>query len=168
MALVVIGGTFIAGHIPDEVPLLLPTILAVVAAALLLVNVYLTSTIKGFAWAVFRQVFGWSLVGYGVIAGLLMFVFIRDDIPGDVMTFLIAMLVIFADQHPVAVRVLGRALPAREPVASNEPQVTGNRHHRGPHGDAESSRGNRSADPSAGDNTGPVRSPGFGTMHSAL
>jgi hypothetical protein len=101
MALVVIGGTFIAGHIPDNVPLLLPTILAVAAAALLLLNIYLTSTLKPFAWGVFRQVFGWSLAGYGVIAALLLFVFIRDDIPGDVMTFLTAMLVIFAVNIPL-------------------------------------------------------------------
>jgi hypothetical protein len=101
MALVVIGGTYIAAHIPDDVPLLLPTLLAVAAAVLLAVNVYLTSTLKPFAWGVFRQVFGWSLVGYGVISALLMFVFIRDDIPGDVMTFLIAMLVIFAVNIPL-------------------------------------------------------------------
>ena len=30
-----------------------------------------------------------------------MFVFLRDDIPGDVMTFLIAMLVIFAVNIPL-------------------------------------------------------------------
>jgi hypothetical protein len=101
MILVVIGGTYIAGHIPDDVPLLLPTILAVAAAVLLAVNLYLTSTLKPFAWGVFKQVFGWTLVGYGAIAALLMFVFIRDDIPGDVMTFLVVMLVIFAFNIPL-------------------------------------------------------------------
>jgi hypothetical protein len=101
MTLVVIGGIYIAANIPDEVPLLFPTILAVAAGALLVLNLYLTSTLKPFAWGVYRQVFGWSLVGYGVIAALLMFVFIRDNIPGDVMTFLIAMLVIFAVNIPL-------------------------------------------------------------------
>ena len=101
MALVVIGGTYIAGHIPDDVPLLLPAILAVAAAVLLVLNLYLLSTVQPFAWGAFKQVFGWSLVGYGVISALLMFVFLRDDIPGDVMTFLIAMLVIFAVNIPL-------------------------------------------------------------------
>jgi hypothetical protein len=101
MVLVVTGGTYIAAHIPDEVPLTLPTLLAVAAGILLALNVYLTSTLKPFAWAVFRQVFAWSLAAYGVISALLMFVFIRDDIPGDVMTFLIAMLVIFAINIPL-------------------------------------------------------------------
>jgi len=76
MALVVIGGTYIAAHIPDDVPLLLPTLLAAAAAILLVANIYLTATLKPFAWGVFRQVFGWSLVGYGVISALLMFVFL--------------------------------------------------------------------------------------------
>lgn len=101
MSLVVAGGIFIAAHIPREVPLLLPTILAVVAAVLLGLNLYLTSTLKDFAWPVFRLVFGWSLAAYAVIAGLLMFVFLRDDIPNDVMTFLIAMLVIYAVNVPL-------------------------------------------------------------------
>jgi hypothetical protein len=101
LALVVVGGTFIAAHIPKEVPLLLPTILAVAAAVLLLFNVYLTATLKEFAWSVFKQVFAASLAAYAVIAGLLMFVFIRDDIPGDVMTFLISMLVIYAINIPL-------------------------------------------------------------------
>lgn len=101
MILVITGATYIAGHIPDEVPLLLPTILAIAAAALLAYNLYLVSTLKQFAWRIFKQVFGWSLAGYGVIAGLLIFVFLRDDIPGDVLTFLIAMLVIFAINIPL-------------------------------------------------------------------
>lgn len=101
MVLVVTGGTFIAAHIPDDVPLLIPTLLAIAAALLLVYNLYLLSTIKPFAWGVFRQVFGWSLAGYGVISALLMFVFLRDDIPGDVMTFLIAMLVIYAVNIPL-------------------------------------------------------------------
>jgi hypothetical protein len=101
LALIVTGGTFIAGHIPNEVPLLLPTILAVASALLLLVNIYLTATLKDFAWGVFKLVFAWSLAAYGVIAALLMFVFLRDDIPGDVMTFLVVMLIIYAINIPL-------------------------------------------------------------------
>ena len=101
MILVVIGGTFIAGHVPNEVPLLLPTILLIGACALLAVNVYLLSRITTFSWSTFRHVFIRSLVGYGVIAGLLAYVFIRDDIPNDVMAFLGAMLLVFALDIPL-------------------------------------------------------------------
>jgi len=101
MALVIIGGTFIAAHIPRDVPLLLPSILAVVAGALLLLNLILVRGIEQFAWGVFRLVFVWSFAGYGVIAALLVYVFVRGDIPGDVMGFLAAMLVIYALDIPL-------------------------------------------------------------------
>lgn len=101
MILVVIGGTFIAAHIPRNVPLLLPTVLMVVAYGLFVVNVVLLSRIRDFAWGVFSLVFTRSLAGYGVIAGLLTYVFLRDDIPNDVMAFLAAMLVLFALDIPL-------------------------------------------------------------------
>jgi hypothetical protein len=101
MILVVVGGTFIAAHIPKEVPLLLPTILAIAAAVVLVLNLYLTASLKDFAWPVFKLVFAWALAAYAVIAALLMFVFLRDDIPSDVMTFLIAMLIIYAVNIPL-------------------------------------------------------------------
>lgn len=101
MALVVIGGTYIAAHIPREVPLLLPTILVVVAGALLLVNLLLLRGIEEFAWNTFRLVFTWSLAGYGVIAALLTYVFVQGNIPGDVMGFLAAMLVVYALDIPL-------------------------------------------------------------------
>ena len=101
MALIVIGGTYIAAYIPKDVPLLIPTILVVVAAALLLVNVVLLRGIKDFDWNTFRLVFAWSLAGYGVIAALLTYVFLKGDIPGDVMSFLAAMLVVYAFNIPL-------------------------------------------------------------------
>jgi len=101
MVLVVIGGTFIAAHIPRDVPLLLPAVLMVTGYALLVVNLFLLTRIKDFAWATFRLVFSRSLAGYGVIAALLTYVFVRDDIPNDVMAFLATMLVLFALDIPL-------------------------------------------------------------------
>jgi hypothetical protein len=101
MALVIIGATYIAGHIPRDVPLLLPAILMIAGYALLIVNLYLLSRLKDFAWGTFRQVFIRSLAGYGVIAALLAYVFIRDDIPNDVMAFLAGMLILFAIDIPL-------------------------------------------------------------------
>jgi hypothetical protein len=101
IVLVVIGGTFIAGHIPNHVPLLLPTILLIAGYATLLLSGYLLSRIDNFAWGTFRLVFSRSLAGYGVIAGLLIYVFVRGDIPNDVMAFLAAMLILFALNIPL-------------------------------------------------------------------
>jgi len=101
MILVVIGGTFIAGHVPKHVPLLLPSILLAAACVLLIANLFLLSRVTAFSWSTFRLVFSRSLAGYGVIAGLLTYVFIRGDIPNDVMAFLAAMLLIFALDIPL-------------------------------------------------------------------
>jgi hypothetical protein len=113
MILVVTGGIYMAGHIPNDVPTLLPTILTAVAALILLANVIMLAQVKHFAWPIFKQVAGWSLVGYGVISGLLLWVFIRDDIPSDVMTLLSASLVIFAVNIPL---LFGFSVARYQPV----------------------------------------------------
>jgi hypothetical protein len=116
MVLVVIGGTYIAAHIPREVPLLLPTLLLIAAAAVLAVNIFMLGRVRRFNWAMFRLVFGWSLAGYGVIAGLLVYVFLKGSIPDDVMGFLAGMLVIYALNIPL---LLGFSVARYQPVESS-------------------------------------------------
>jgi hypothetical protein len=118
MTLVVTAGIYMAGHIPDDVPTLLPTILTAVAAVILAINVVMLARLKRFAWPIFRQVAGWSLVGYGVISALLLWVFIRDDIPNDVMTLLAASLVIFAVNIPL---LFGFSVARYQPTESPNP-----------------------------------------------
>ena len=113
MTLVVSGGIYMAAHIPDDVPTLLPTALTVLATVILVANVVMLSRVERFAWPIFRQVAGWSLAGYGVISGLLFWVFIRDAIPNDVMTLLTASLVIFAVNIPLH---FGFAVARYQPV----------------------------------------------------
>jgi hypothetical protein len=115
MVLVISGGIYMAGHIPDDVPTLVPSILTAIAAVILAVNVVMLARVKPFAWAIFRQVAGWSLVGYGVISALLLWVFLRDDIPGDVMTLLAASLVIYAVNIPL---LFGFSVARYQPVES--------------------------------------------------
>jgi hypothetical protein len=113
MVLVVSGGIYMAGHIPNDVPTLLPTVLTAIAAVILVANVVMLARVERFAWALFRQVAGWSLVGYSVISGLLLWVFIRDDIPSDVMSLLTATLVIFAVNIPL---LFGFSVARYQPV----------------------------------------------------
>jgi hypothetical protein len=102
-----------AGHIPEEVPTLIPTLLTIAGAAILAVNIVMLARVRQFAWRMFRQVFLWSLVGYGVISGLILWVFIRDDIPSDVMTLLTASLAIFALNIPL---LFGFSVARYQPV----------------------------------------------------
>jgi hypothetical protein len=99
--LVVIGGTYIAAKLPNDVNLTLPFVLAAAASVLLVANIVLTSRLKDFAWDYFYLVARWSLAAYLVTAGMLEYIFIRDRIPDDVMVYLTVMLVIYAVNIPL-------------------------------------------------------------------
>lgn len=121
MLLVIIGGIFIAGHLPREVPLTVPVILLVAAAVLLAVNVYLLSTLRDFDWKTFFLVAKWSLLAYLVIAGLLEYVFAYDHTPGRVLAVLTGMLVIYAVDIPLLFAFSVARYQTPEPAASTEP-----------------------------------------------
>ena len=82
LALVVVGGIYMAAHIDHSGTLVPPTVLAIAAALVLVVNAVLLARIREFAWAKFFRVFGWALLAYLVIAGILEFVFVYDHTPG--------------------------------------------------------------------------------------
>jgi hypothetical protein len=99
--LVVSGGVYTAAHLPRHVPQG-PTIALLSAAVVLLVlNASLLSRIEGFAWGRFRQVAGWVLAAYVVIAGMLEYVFVYDHTRGTQLLILTAMLAVFAVNIPL-------------------------------------------------------------------
>ena len=101
LALIVIGGIYTASHLPRHVPQG-PTIALLIAAVLLLAaNVVLLSRIEQFNWRVFRQVAGWVLLAYAVIAGMLEYVFIYDHTRGTQLLILTLMLAVFAVNIPL-------------------------------------------------------------------
>jgi hypothetical protein len=101
LALVVIGGIYMAAQIDRSVTLAPPLVLAIVAGMVLLVNVVLLSRIREFAWDTFFRVFGWTLLVYLTIAGILEYVFVYDHTPGRQLALFSAMLFIFAIDVPL-------------------------------------------------------------------
>jgi hypothetical protein len=101
LALVVVGGVYMAAQIGHPATLVPPVILAIAAGLVLLVNIVLLARIKAFAWNKFFQVFGWALVAYLVIAGILEYVFIYDHTPGRQLTLFSVMLAMFAIDVPL-------------------------------------------------------------------
>ena len=101
LALVVAGGVYLAAHLPKHVSLAPTTTLVALAAIGVLVNLYLLSQIKGFDWEKFFLVAKWSLLAYGLIAGALEYIFIKDGTKGSVLTLMSATLVIFALNLPI-------------------------------------------------------------------
>jgi hypothetical protein len=115
LALVVVGGVYMAAQIGHPATLVPPVILAIAAGLVLLVNIVLLARIKAFAWNKFFQVFGWALVAYLVIAGILEYVFIYDHTPGRQLTLFSVMLAMFAIDVPL---LLAFSVARYQPVPS--------------------------------------------------
>jgi hypothetical protein len=103
LALIVIGGIYLAAHLPRHVPLG-PAIGLLAASALLLVgNMIALSRVRDFAWDRFFEVGKWSLLAYAVIAGMIEYAFLRDHIRGGALVILTLSLVVFAVHVPMLV-----------------------------------------------------------------
>ncbi len=101
MALVIIGGIYMASHLPRPVSLTPAILLTLVASALLLLNIGFLSHLKDFAWKTFYAVAKWSLLAYAIIAGTIEFIFIFDKTRGSTLLLFSAILLIFAVNIPI-------------------------------------------------------------------
>jgi hypothetical protein len=101
MALVIIGGIYMAAHLPARVSLALPIGCLAAAGALVLANLVQLARLGKFAWSTFFLVAKWSLVAYLVITGLLEYVFVLDGTRGSSLAVMTVALAIFAVDVPV-------------------------------------------------------------------
>jgi hypothetical protein len=95
LALMVIGGVYVAAHLPSHVSLALPTILSALAGTLWVINAALLSRIPDFAWNSFFKVARWTLLAEGAVAAMLEYVFVFDGTRGSVLFLMSSALVIF-------------------------------------------------------------------------
>jgi hypothetical protein len=98
---VAIGEIFNAAYLPKHAPTSVAIAILIVAAALEATNLFLVSRIQDFAWNRFKQVAGWFLVAYAVIAGMIEYAFVYDDTRGTQLVILTLMLVLFMLNVPV-------------------------------------------------------------------
>jgi hypothetical protein len=103
LALIVAAGIYLAAHLPHQVPLT-PAIVLLAASALLLVgNLLALSRVQGFAWGRFFEVARWALLAYIVVAGMIEYAFLRDQVSGGALVVLTLSLVVFAVHVPVLI-----------------------------------------------------------------
>ncbi len=103
LALIVAAGIYLAAHLPHQVPLT-PAIALLAASALLLVgNLLALSRVQGFAWGRFFEVARWALLAYIVVAGMIEYAFLRDQVSGGALVVLTLSLVVFAIHVPVLI-----------------------------------------------------------------
>jgi len=101
LSLIVVGGIYLAAHIPGPVSMTPAIALWAVAALLLVVNAGLLRRLPSFAWGRFRQVGGWALLAYGISAGMLEYVFVTDRVPATELIWLTLMLIVYALDIPL-------------------------------------------------------------------
>ncbi len=100
LAAVVVGGVWLGSHAPRRPQLALPTVLLVVAAALLVIGITMVSRVAGFSWNTFVRVGRWALLAYIIAAGMIEFAFVRNHTRGAPLAVVTGMLVVFALDVP--------------------------------------------------------------------
>jgi hypothetical protein len=105
LALIVVGGIYMAAHFPSPPPLAIPIVLLVASVALLGAAMVLIAQRRGFAWATFSQVGRWALLAYVISAGMIEFAFVRNHATGAPLLVVSLMLVMFAVDVPVIIAV---------------------------------------------------------------
>jgi hypothetical protein len=101
MALIIVGGITLASRLPHPAPLPLLIALLVAAAVAVLIDVVLLARLRDFAWPLFFQVAGWSLLAYSVMYGILEFTFVYDHVTGSTLAVMTLMLVVIAIDIPL-------------------------------------------------------------------
>lgn len=119
LVLAIAGVAYTSSYIPGK-PDLRPAVgLLAAAAAVLVTNAFLLGRVRDFAWSMFWKVGAWTLVAYSIIAGMLMFVFVYDDIPGKQLALLLLTLAVFALDIPMMLAFsVARFQPPRAGPAS--------------------------------------------------
>jgi hypothetical protein len=103
LGLIVAGGIYLSAHLPQHVPLGPAVALLAASALVLAVNVFLLSRVRDFDWPRFFEVGKWSLLAYVVIAGMILYVFLRNHVSGGSLVVLTLSLVVFAIHVPMLV-----------------------------------------------------------------
>jgi drug/metabolite transporter (DMT)-like permease len=96
IALVVFGGILMASKFPRRPPLTVPIIICAVCGVLMIVNVVLLSRLHDFSWRTFFLVARWVLLAYALIAGLIAYSFVHNQVTGSPLVVISIMLAIFA------------------------------------------------------------------------
>lgn len=103
LALIVAGGIYLAAHLPNRVSLVPAVVLLALSALLLAGNLAALSCARCFAWGRFFEIARWALLAYVVIAGMILYAFLRNHISGGPLVVLTLSLVVFAVHVPVLI-----------------------------------------------------------------
>lgn len=120
LALIVIGGIYLAAHLPQHVALG-PAIALLGASALLLAgNLIALTRVPDFPWRRFFEVAKWALLAYATIAAMIEYAFLRNHLRGGALVVLTLSLVVFAIHVPVLIGfTVARFAEPERPIAGS-------------------------------------------------
>lgn len=95
------GVIYLAAYLPQQAPIAPAIVFLSLAAAVLAVNAFSLTRQPGFDWWRFRQVAGWMVLVYLVVAGMLEFTFLYDHTRGAVLAIMTLLLAIFTLNVPL-------------------------------------------------------------------
>jgi hypothetical protein len=101
IGLVAAGVIYLAAYLPKHAPLGPAVALLAAAVLVLTVNFALMARQPGLAWWRFWQVWGWMLLVYVVIAGMIEFAFVHDGTSGSVLVVMTCLLATFTLDVPL-------------------------------------------------------------------
>jgi hypothetical protein len=103
LSLIVAAVIYLSAHLPEHVSLGPAIALLAVSALLLIGNVVALQRTENFAWRRFLEVARWALLAYAIIAGLIEYVFLRNNTSGGPLIVLTLSLLVFALTVPVLI-----------------------------------------------------------------
>jgi hypothetical protein len=101
IAFVAAGVIYLAAYVPRHAPLGPAVALLAAAVVVLAVNVALLVRQPRFAWWRFRQVMGWMLLVYAIVAGMIEYAFVYDHTGGVVLVVMTCLLATFTVDVPL-------------------------------------------------------------------
>ena len=103
LALIVIGGIYLASHLPRHVPLGPAIGLLIASVAVLSFNLFSLTRVKNLAWERFFYVAKWALLAYLITAGIIEYAFLHDHVSGGALVVLTLSLLVYAAQVPTLI-----------------------------------------------------------------
>lgn len=103
LGLVIVGGIYLAAHIPGEVPLTFPSVLLALSIVVLVANLVALALARDFNRQSFLVVGGWALLWYVISAGMIEYVFLHNGLRGGPLLVLSLSLAVYAIQVPVLI-----------------------------------------------------------------
>jgi hypothetical protein len=103
LALIVAGGIYLSANLPQHVSLGPAIVLLVLSALLLAANLISLARVSDFPWKRFVDIAKWALLVYLLIAAMIGYAFVKDNLSGGPLVILTLSLLIFAVHVPTLI-----------------------------------------------------------------